>query len=128
MFLLRTIFMYLEMLNPFLKKDGMKYYEDDFNNFSEFFFYINFHKNYFNKFFNRFNINFENNFMYLYFLYFLAKKYKIIKSGEFNTFFSMVFFLNKSDKIKTYKVLTFIEYITVFDFSKIHQNESYKKY
>lgn len=128
MFLLKTIFLYFERFNFFYKESNKKCYEDNFNNFSEFFFYIDSNKDYFEKFFKKFNINVDNAFMYLYFLYFLARKYKIIKAGDFETFFFMVCFLNKIKKVLNYKVLTLLEYISNFDFSKIYQNQSYEKY
>ena len=126
MFLLNSIYTYLGLF--FYKNEKNKFfYKDDFKTFFKFYNFINVNKNYFSIFLNRYNFKLSSNFIYLYFLYYFSKKYNLIKSGDFEFFFGMVYILNKKFELKTYKIYNFFEFLNICKCTPIYLNSSIKK-
>lgn len=118
MFLLNTIYIHIKSFFPQIKKNENLQHNDDLQIFFKFYNFYSLNENYFYKFFKQFNLGFNSNFLYLYFLYYLSKKNKLINSGDFIFFFYMTFFLNKSFFVKTFKSVTILDFF--FNHSKLN--------
>lgn len=127
MFLLNTIYVHIESVLFKNTKTENSVHKDDLETFFKFynFFYNN--ETYFNKFFKKFNLGFNSNFLYLYFLYYLSKKNNLIKSGDFTFFFCMIFFLNRSFSLKTFKSYNLLDFFSKSKNLSVYVNNNLKK-
>ena len=112
MFLLNTIYIHVESVLFKNKKSENSGYRDDLETFFKFYNFFHNNETYFNKFFLKFNLGFNSNFLYLYFLYYLSKKNKLVRSGDFVFFFYMTFFLNKGFSLKTFKSVNVLDFFS----------------
>ena len=110
MFLINFIYIHFQI---FFKTSDNVVLTNDLQSFFKLYNFYFTNENYFNKFFKQFNLGFNSNFLYLYFLYYISKKNKLIKVGDFVFFFYITYFLNKNFLIKTFK-----SYIALDFFSK----------
>ncbi len=127
MFLLNTMYVHIESFFFKIKKNEKFNYNDNLEIFFKFYIFYNNNELYFSKFFKKFNLGFNSNFLYLYFLYYLSKKNKLINKGDFVFFFFMTFFLNKSFFLKTFKATNYLDFffnqkILIFILMKIEKN------
>lgn len=116
MFLLNSIFIHFQLF--FKIKDNNVKHNDDLQSFFKFYNFYSSNENYFNKFYKQFNLGLNSNFLYLYFLYYLAKKNNLISRGDFVFFFYMTFFLNKSFTVKTFKSVSVLDFFIKSNFNK----------
>lgn len=127
MFLLNTIYVHIESVLFKNTKTENSVYKDDLETFFKFYNFFFNNEAYFNKFFKKFNLGFNSNFLYLYFLYYLSKKNNLIKSGDFTFFFCMVFFLNKSFSLKTFKSYNLLDFFSKSQNLSVYVNNNLKK-
>jgi hypothetical protein len=127
MFLLNTIYIHIESILFKNKKSENSSYKDDLEVFFKFYNFFHNNETYFNKFFKKFNLGFNSNFLYLYFLYYLSKKNKLIKSGDFVFFFCMAFFLNKGFSLKTFKTVNLLDFFYKSKKLNVYVNNNLKK-
>lgn len=127
MFLLNIMYVHIESLFFKSRKNEKSNYNDNLEIFFKFYIFINNNELYFSKFFKKFNLGFNSNFLYLYFLYYLSKKNKLINGGDFIFFFFMTFFLNKSFFLKTFKVVNSLDFFYKSKNTDIYINENWKK-
>ena len=116
MFLLNSIFIHFQLF--FKIKDNNVKHNDDLQSFFKFYNFYSSNENYINKFYKQFNFGLNSNFLYLYFLYYLAKKNNLISRGDFVFFFYMTFFLNKSFTVKTFKSVSVLDFFIKSNFNK----------
>jgi hypothetical protein len=119
--------MYIENILYENKKNENFNHKDDLATFFKFYNFFCKNEIYFNKFFKKFNLGFNSNFLYIYFLYYLSKKNKLIKSGDFVFFFFMAFFLNKSFNLKTFKLVHLLDFFSKSQKLDIYVNNNLKK-
>ena len=127
MFLLNTIYIHVESVLFKNKKSENSGYKDDLETFFKFYNFLHNNETYFNKFFKKFNLGFNSNFLYLYFLYYLSKKNKLVKSGDFVFFFCMAFFLNKGLSLKTFKSINLLDFFSKSQNLNVYINNNLKK-
>ena len=103
MFFLKTVyFFWSEFVDKYLYKDVSK---NKFVLFCKTYkFFIKYSSN-FEKFFNKYtylNVSSKSKFFYLYVVYYICKKYNIIKNGQFRLFLKLCIITNKIPLIKSY--------------------------
>jgi hypothetical protein len=110
MFLLNTIYIRIESIF-FNNKKNVKFdYNDNLERFFKFYNFYSDNEVYFNKFFKKFNVGFNSNFLYLYFLYYLSKKNKLVCKGDFSLFFCMTLILNAYPYVTVFKPVYFFDF------------------
>jgi len=119
--------MYIENILYENKKNENFNHKDDLTTFFKFYNFFRKNEIYFNKFFKKFNLGFNSNFLYLYFLYYLSKKNKLIKSGDFVFFFFIIFFLNKGFHLKTFKPVNLLDFFSKSQKLDVYVNNNLKK-
>jgi hypothetical protein len=124
MFLINSIYIYVESF--FKKKNENSFYQDDAETFFKFYSFYHTNESYFSKFFKKFNLNFNSNFLYLYFIYYISKKNKLITPGDYVMFFYMTFFLNKSFFLKTFKSVKLLDFSNKFKSLYLYTNNTQK--
>lgn len=129
MFLLSTFYTHVSLLLGLEKNENLRR-EDNIVDFFKFYNLMN-HKNnktYFAKFFRKFRLGFTSNFLYLYLLYYISKKNKIIKPGDFTSFFWAIYFLNQCLLVKVFKPFYELDFYSKSkNYSVIYICEDYLK-
>ena len=117
MFFLKTIYFFLSrFLDNYFYKDISK---NKFLSFCKVYKFFIKYSNNFEKFFNKYkylNVSSNSKFFYLYIVYYILRKYNIVKSGQFRLFLRLCIIVNKIPLIKSYtkKFNSISYYLNIF--------------